>query len=68
VIALAAQKRDNSRGAHFRSDFPQPGDLATSRFTVARQSAAGIEISDEPVAFTLVKPGETLRHDKVAAE
>src|SRR5712691_6544726 len=32
VIALAARQRENSRGAHFRSDFPDPGDLATSRF------------------------------------
>ena len=36
VIALAAKRRENSRGAHFRSDFPDPGDLATSQFTVAR--------------------------------
>ena len=68
VIALAARHRQNSRGAHFRSDFPDPGDLATSRFTVVRQTAGKIEIGDEPVLFTHVKPGETLIRDQVAAE
>ena len=68
VIALAARKRENSRGAHFRSDFSEPGDLPSSRFTVVRQTAGGLEITDEPVRFTHVRPGETLLPDKFAAE
>jgi fumarate reductase flavoprotein subunit len=68
VIALAALRRENSRGAHYRSDFTEPGDLATSTFTVARLKAGGIEIADAPVLFTHVKPGETLLRDSLAAE
>jgi fumarate reductase flavoprotein subunit len=68
VIALAALRRENSRGAHYRSDFTEPGDLATSTFTVARQKAGRIEIAEEPVLFTHVKPGKTLLRDSIAAE
>jgi len=68
VIAAAALKRENSRGAHYRSDFPGEGDLATSTFTVARQRDGALDIGAEPVQFTIVKPGDTLLTSKDAAE
>ena len=68
VVAAAALQRTNSRGAHFRSDFPGEGDLPTSTFTVVRQDNGKLRISDEPVQFTIVKPGDSLLKGKDAAE
>ena len=67
VIALAAKRRENSCGAHFRGDFPEPGDLLASRFTLARQQSGKLAITDQPVLFTRVRPGETLL-ETIAAE
>ncbi len=61
VIVCAAQARENSRGAHFRSDFEAPGDLATSTYTQARVAPGGrIDVAARPVRFTRVRPGESL--------
>ncbi|MGI9311768.1 MAG: FAD-binding protein, partial [bacterium] len=60
VIARAALARCNSRGAHFREDFRDAGDLAKSCFTVSRRCADGVEVTQQPVAFTLVRPGMSL--------
>jgi fumarate reductase flavoprotein subunit len=68
VIALAAKWRENSRGAHFRTDHPDGGDLISSRFSVARQISGKLVIGSEPVEFSHVRPGETLLKGEAAAE
>jgi fumarate reductase flavoprotein subunit len=68
VIALAAAQRQNSRGAHFRTDFPAPGDLATSRYTEAQQIDEKTTINERPVLFTRIQPGQSLLEAHLAAE
>ncbi len=60
VITRAALSRENSRGAHYREDFTDAGDLDASYFTVARQTGGELRVERAPVEFTIVRPGETL--------
>jgi fumarate reductase flavoprotein subunit len=73
VVAQAALAREDSRGAHFRSDHPQPGELGQSHYIVVRsadgrpgagdganRAGPALHITREPVQFTRVRPGQTL--------
>jgi fumarate reductase flavoprotein subunit len=67
AICAAADFRRDSRGAHFREDFPQASDLAGSRYTSVRLTADQPAVTNEAVAFTRVRPGQSLLKQEPAA-
>jgi succinate dehydrogenase / fumarate reductase flavoprotein subunit len=56
VITLGALRRDESRGAHYKPDFPDRNDGEWLKTTQATWTASGPEFRYAPVDISLLKP------------
>jgi succinate dehydrogenase / fumarate reductase flavoprotein subunit len=68
VITLGALARDESRGAHYKPDFPERDDARFLKTTKARWTAEGPALSYEDVDVSMIKPrARTYAVDKSAS-
>lgn len=58
TILASALNRRESRGAHFREDYPQRDDSNFLQHTMAYYSPAGIDIQYRPVVINMFEPKE----------
>jgi succinate dehydrogenase / fumarate reductase, flavoprotein subunit len=58
TILTSALNRQESRGAHFREDYPQRDDQQFLKHTLAYYSPEGIELVTMPVVMTMFEPQE----------
>ena len=56
VITLGALNRNESRGAHFKPEFPERDDENFLKTTIAEYSGEGPVFSYEPVDISLIQP------------
>jgi succinate dehydrogenase / fumarate reductase flavoprotein subunit len=58
LILTSALNRQESRGAHFREDYPERDDANLLKHTMAYYSPAGIDLQYRPVTITMFEPQE----------
>jgi len=56
VVTIGALKRDESRGAHYKPDFPERDDARFLKTTMARWTPDAPAISYEDVDVSMIKP------------
>jgi len=56
LITVAAEARNESRGAHYKPEFPERDDENWLKTTIAEYSPDGPKLSYEPVDTSLVRP------------
>ncbi|TAJ23804.1 MAG: succinate dehydrogenase/fumarate reductase flavoprotein subunit, partial [Nitrospirae bacterium] len=56
TIAVGALAREESRGAHYRADFPTRDDVAWLKHSLAHRTADGPALSYAPVTITRFQP------------
>ncbi|MEC4817224.1 MAG: succinate dehydrogenase/fumarate reductase flavoprotein subunit [Scytonema sp. PMC 1069.18] len=58
MILESAINRQESRGAHFREDYPERDDANFLKHTMAYYSPAGIDVQYRPVSISMFQPQE----------
>lgn len=58
AIVEGALARQESRGAHYRSDFEQRDDVNWLAHTMLRKTSGGLELRKKPVKITIFEPKE----------